>query len=61
IVKGPVQFWEKDVLHDIMTTYVILHNMIIEYERDLDAPIEVGREAPPLKIEIVEDDNIRFQ
>ena len=30
IVKGPARFfWEKNVLHDIMTKCIILHNMII--------------------------------
>ncbi|XP_033140542.1 putative nuclease HARBI1 [Brassica rapa] len=61
IVKGPVRFWKKNVLHDIMTTCIILHNMIIEDERELDAPIEFGREAPPPDIEIAEDENVRFQ
>jgi hypothetical protein len=32
IVRGPSRFWDKRILHDIMTTYVILHNMIIEDE-----------------------------
>ncbi|XP_024007289.1 uncharacterized protein LOC112083492 [Eutrema salsugineum] len=61
IVKGPARFWKKNVLHDIMTTCIILHNMIIDDERDLDAPIEVEREAPPPEVEIAIDENIRFQ
>ena len=35
--------------------------MIIEYERDLDAPIEVGREFPVIEVDIEEHDNIHFQ
>ena len=61
IVKGPVRFWKKNVLHDIMTTCIILHNMIIEDERDLHAPIEVEREVPVPEVDMVVDDNIRFQ
>lgn len=34
-----------------MTTYIILHNMIIKDERELDAPIEVARETPTPEIE----------
>lgn len=41
IVKGPAHFWEKDVIHDIMSTCIILHNMIIEDKRDLDARLEL--------------------
>ena len=44
-----------------MTTYIILYNMIIEDEHDLDAPIEVGREAPPLEVQTPKDVNIRFE
>ena len=36
IVRGPSRFWDKETLNDIMTTCVILHNMIIEDERGLD-------------------------
>ena len=43
IVAGPSRFWRKDVLKDIMTTTIIMHNMIIEDERDLSVPIEVNR------------------
>jgi len=34
IVAGPARFWDKKTLRRIMTTCVILHNMIIEDERD---------------------------
>ena len=40
IIARPSRFWSKDVLQDIMTTCIIMHNMIIEDERDLSAPIE---------------------
>ena len=43
IVAGPVLFWRKDVLHDIMTTCIILHNMIIADECHLNPAIEVER------------------
>jgi hypothetical protein len=33
IVRGPYQFWDKEILNDIMTTCVILHNMIIDDEK----------------------------
>lgn len=51
----------KNVFHDIMTTCIILDNMIIEDEHDLDAPIEVEREIPSTKIEIIGNNNVRFQ
>ena len=35
-IRGPARFWDKKSLSDIMTDCVILHNMIIEDERDLD-------------------------
>ncbi|KAJ9555107.1 hypothetical protein OSB04_009721 [Centaurea solstitialis] len=35
--------------------------MIIEDERDLNAPIEVAREVPPIEVETVMNDNHRFQ
>ena len=48
IVVGPTRFWSKNVLHDIMTACIIMHNMIIEDERNLDAPIQEAREAPAI-------------
>ena len=35
--------------------------MIIEDERDLDAPIVVGREVSPPEVEIAEDETTQFQ
>ena len=49
------------MLQDIMTTCIILHNMIIEDERDLNAPIEVTREVPPLEVKMAVNDNTCFQ
>ncbi|XP_038704662.1 putative nuclease HARBI1 [Tripterygium wilfordii] len=34
IVRGPALYWEIDTLSDIMRACVILHNMIVEDERD---------------------------
>jgi hypothetical protein len=36
IVRGPGRFWDKQNLNNIMITYVILHNMIIDDEMDLN-------------------------
>jgi hypothetical protein len=36
IFRGPSHFWDKRTLHDIMTTCVILHNMIIEDEKHIN-------------------------
>ncbi|KAL8543177.1 hypothetical protein ACS0TY_003904 [Phlomoides rotata] len=38
-----------------------MHNMIIEDERVLDAPIEVAREVPSPNLEFVENEPDRFQ
>ncbi|XP_020266509.1 uncharacterized protein LOC109841996 [Asparagus officinalis] len=34
IVRGPGRFWQPCVLKDIMTACIIMHNMIVEDERD---------------------------
>jgi hypothetical protein len=50
IVQGPSQFWDKEILNDIMTTYVILHNVIIEAERNLNLEFffdNVGTQVKP--------------
>ncbi|KAM6553080.1 hypothetical protein CsatB_013842 [Cannabis sativa] len=61
IITGPARLWNKTVLHDIMTSCIIMHNMIIEDERDLNAPIKERVKVPSPEVEMVEDDNARFQ
>ena len=39
IIKGPSRYWEKQVFHDIITTCIIMHNMIIEDEYDTHGSI----------------------
>ncbi|KAL8125321.1 hypothetical protein AgCh_012851 [Apium graveolens] len=61
IIAGPSRFWSKNVLHDIMTACITMHNMIIEDERDLSAPIEES-ELPDPEVETISiDENTRFQ
>ncbi|XP_075079981.1 uncharacterized protein LOC142165299 [Nicotiana tabacum] len=60
-VLGPSRFWQKEVLHDIMTTCIILHSMIIENEHDLNAPIQDDLEDPTPTVEMTVDENQRFQ
>jgi hypothetical protein len=33
IVRGLARFWDKNTLRNIMTCCVILHNMIIDYDK----------------------------
>lgn len=54
-------FLGKNVIHDILNTYIILYNTILEDECDLDAPIGFEREAPPPEVEIAENESSRFQ
>ncbi|OMO56395.1 Harbinger transposase-derived protein, plant [Corchorus olitorius] len=61
IIKGPSRFWKKEILHDIMSACIIMHNMIIEDERDLNADIENWMEAPVPEVEMVRDETTRFQ
>ncbi|XP_019166679.1 PREDICTED: uncharacterized protein LOC109162433 [Ipomoea nil] len=61
IVKGPANFWDKCVLHDIMPSCIIMHNMIIEDERDEQAVIQVWKEASTLEVDIARDENIIFK
>ena len=61
IIKGPCRFWKKEVLHDIMTRYIIMHNMIIEDELDINAPIRDARVVSVLQVEMAINENTRFQ
>ncbi|KAK2637906.1 hypothetical protein Ddye_025701 [Dipteronia dyeriana] len=54
---GPACFWHKHILHDIMTTCIIMHNMIIADERDVTASIEDHMEAPSPEVEMVLDES----
>ncbi|KAL5787502.1 hypothetical protein ACOSP7_004451 [Xanthoceras sorbifolium] len=60
IVKGPAHFWNKCVLHDIMSSCIIMHNTIIEDERNVHADIENWRETPVPEAEMEIDETIRF-
>ncbi|TXG56996.1 hypothetical protein EZV62_018309 [Acer yangbiense] len=60
-VAGPARFWHKHVLHDIMTACIIMHNMIIEDDRDVGAAIQDHTEAPIPEVEMVLDENTRFR
>ena len=44
IVRGPARFFHGEVLQDIMKACVILHNMIIEDERDVNEAVELDYE-----------------
>ncbi|XP_075499103.1 uncharacterized protein LOC142537476 [Primulina tabacum] len=61
IITGPTQVWSKQVLHDIMTTCIIMHNMIIEDEMELNVPVTDYREAPIPDVEMSRDEHARFQ
>ena len=61
IIAGSTRYWKKEVLHDIMTTCIIMHNMIIEDERDVNAPIRDARPGPQPTVEMVMDENTQFQ
>ncbi|XP_074589601.1 uncharacterized protein LOC141845444 [Curcuma longa] len=62
IVAGPSRFWQKNILHDIMTSCIIMHNMIIEDERNLNASIvDQGEDSSTTDVDIAVDDNTRFQ
>ncbi|XP_053691675.1 uncharacterized protein LOC128740174 [Sabethes cyaneus] len=42
ILKNPARLWHKDDLKVIMRACIILHNMIIESERDVEIADEFG-------------------
>jgi hypothetical protein len=54
IVRGPAHFWDKNTLREIMNACIIMHNMIVEDERDEDDEVnevirydDVGEEVRP--------------
>lgn len=55
IVRGPARFWDKDTLRQIMIACVIMHNMIVEDERDEDEQMQyeyVGQLVRPTPREV---------
>ncbi|KAL4581375.1 hypothetical protein LXL04_017589 [Taraxacum kok-saghyz] len=61
IVVGYAQLWRKEILHDIVTCCIIMHNMIIEYERDVNATTEDRSEELTIELEMVVDADVQFQ
>ena len=61
IVAGPSCFWNKHVLHNIVIACIIMHNMIIEDERDVNATINDWLQAPIPTVDMRVDENSRFQ
>ncbi|XP_020271618.1 uncharacterized protein LOC109846782 [Asparagus officinalis] len=54
IIKGPARFWDKRTLHDIMTTCIIMHNMIVEDERDEQEDVVISTPQSILNAENME-------
>ena len=53
IVRGPARFWDIETLKHIMLACIIMHNMIIEDERDMqdiDYDYETHDETPSIQI-----------
>ena len=58
IVAGPARLWRKEILHDIMTSCIIMHNMIVEDERDINIVIEERLNSPNVEVEMMNDGGI---
>nr|KAJ0217893.1 hypothetical protein LSAT_V11C300136430 [Lactuca sativa] len=48
--QRPAHLWRKEILHDIMNSCIIMHNMVIQDEC-----------MSAVEVEMVVDDDIRFQ
>jgi len=55
IVRGPARFWDQTTLWHIMTACVIMHNMIIEDERDQPEDFVYDHVGTPVEPEQDED------
>ncbi|XP_024177898.1 uncharacterized protein LOC112183795 [Rosa chinensis] len=59
IVRGPARLWNQETLKDIMTACIIMHNMIVEDERDDDHYIRnIGRDRDSEIDQIIENYDI---
>ncbi|KAF8394244.1 hypothetical protein HHK36_020451 [Tetracentron sinense] len=45
IVRGPARFWKCETLKDIMKACIIIHNMIVEDERDVNGAEDFNYDA----------------
>ena len=44
IVRGPARFFYSETLQDIVKACIILHNMIVEDDRDVNEAVELDYE-----------------
>ncbi|RWR76326.1 putative nuclease HARBI1 [Cinnamomum micranthum f. kanehirae] len=62
IVRGPARFWDRQTLQHIMKACIIMHNMIIEYERDQSLPPNYdAREGECSDLSVSRDHTAEFQ
>ena len=61
IIKGPTRYWEKPVLHDIISTCIIMHNMIIEDEYDTHMSIVDLNVMSVSEVDMIVDKTEQFQ
>ncbi|KAJ9548083.1 hypothetical protein OSB04_020626 [Centaurea solstitialis] len=57
IVAGPARIWRKERLHDIMTSCIIMHNMIVEDECAINVVIEEQLDSPNVGVEMMNDND----
>ncbi|KAF8389085.1 hypothetical protein HHK36_025770 [Tetracentron sinense] len=61
IVKGPTRFWDKHVLHDIMSACIRMHNMIVEDECNDYENVVDSNPTPIPNVDMVDGETERFQ
>ncbi|RWR72970.1 putative nuclease HARBI1 [Cinnamomum micranthum f. kanehirae] len=62
IVRGPARFWDHQTLQHIMKACIIMHNMIIEDERDQSLPPNYdAREGECSDLPVSRDHTAEFQ
>ena len=55
------RFRPKEILHDIMSACIIMHEMVIEDEGDLGALIAPVNKLPTIQVKLAVDEDARFQ
>lgn len=63
IVRRPARLWKKNDMENVMNACIILHNMIVEDERDEDLGLEYDGAASQLQVSrsITEEGSITVQ